>query len=103
MSITGGFLGAFIAGIIFLKKNKLAFWHNVDYFFYGVPIGVAIGRIGCAFIHDHPGIRSNFFLAVNYPGGPRHDLGLYLVFVNLIIFIIFCLFKKKVKIMVFSF
>jgi phosphatidylglycerol:prolipoprotein diacylglycerol transferase len=28
-------------------------------------------------VHDHPGVRSDFFLAVNMDGVPRHDLGLY--------------------------
>jgi phosphatidylglycerol:prolipoprotein diacylglycerol transferase len=35
------------------------------------------GRIGCFMAHDHIGTPSTFPLAVNFPGGPRHDLGLY--------------------------
>lgn len=95
MAITGGFLVAFCVGVLFFRKNKIKFWPNVDYFIFGLPLGLAIGRIGCAFIHDHPGIKSDFFLAVNYPGGARHDLGLYLVFLNILIFIFFLIFKKK--------
>ena len=44
-----------------------------------------VARIGCFLVHDHPGVRTDFFLAVDFPvrfyGGPRHDLGLYDVFV----------------------
>ena len=39
------------------------------------------GALGCFVAHDHPGTRTDFFLAVDFPaatyGGPRHDLGLY--------------------------
>ena len=28
-------------------------------------------------MHDHPGVRTSFPLAVLFPDGPRHDLGFY--------------------------
>jgi len=43
---------------------------------YVVPFSWAIGRLGCALVHDHPGIRSDSWLAVRYPDWPRYDLGL---------------------------
>jgi phosphatidylglycerol:prolipoprotein diacylglycerol transferase len=36
-----------------------------------------VARLGCFAVHDHPGVRTDFPLAVAFPGGPRHDLGLY--------------------------
>jgi phosphatidylglycerol:prolipoprotein diacylglycerol transferase len=33
--------------------------------------------MGCSVVHDHPGLPSTFFLAVKFPDGPKHDLGLY--------------------------
>jgi phosphatidylglycerol:prolipoprotein diacylglycerol transferase len=46
-----------------------------------VALGLApawvLGRLGCFTAHDHPGRHTQFFLAVRYPEGPRHDLGLY--------------------------
>jgi phosphatidylglycerol:prolipoprotein diacylglycerol transferase len=44
---------------------------------YGFAPGWIVARAGCFFAHDHPGWRSGFVLAVAYPGGARHDLGLY--------------------------
>ena len=42
-----------------------------------MPTGWAIARIGCFLVHDHPGRLTRFPLAVQFPGGARHDLGLY--------------------------
>jgi phosphatidylglycerol:prolipoprotein diacylglycerol transferase len=42
--------------------------------------GWGVARIGCFVVHDHPGVSTSFPLAVTgwpFPGGPRHDLGLY--------------------------
>ena len=36
----------------------------------------AIARVGCAVVHDHPGVRSNAWFAVAWPDGPRLDMGL---------------------------
>src|SRR5262249_13518291 len=41
------------------------------------PHGWVCGRLGCALVHDHVGTPSEFVLAVRFPNGPRHDLGLY--------------------------
>jgi phosphatidylglycerol:prolipoprotein diacylglycerol transferase len=40
-------------------------------------IGWVFGRLGCTLVHDHLGRPSEFLLAVRFPDGPRHDLGLY--------------------------
>jgi phosphatidylglycerol:prolipoprotein diacylglycerol transferase len=37
---------------------------------------LAVGRLGCALQHDHPGVSSTHWLAVRFPDGPRFDLGL---------------------------
>ncbi len=79
-SSLGGFLGAGLAIWIFVKVNKIS-WTDLsaylDIMAPGFWLGWAIGRIGCFFIHDHPGTLSNFMLAVKFPEGARHDLGLY--------------------------
>lgn len=95
MSIYGGFIGAVFASVIYLKKNKLDFWRYADAVIFGLPLGLFIGRIGCFFIHDHPGIQTDFFLGVNFPGGVRHDLGLYDSLVGLIIFLIFLFLRRR--------
>jgi len=95
MSIYGGFFGATFAGIIYLKKHKLDLWQYADAIIFSLPLGLFIGRIGCFLIHDHPGIKTNFFLGVAYPDAVRHDLGLYLSLNGLVLFLIFLILRRK--------
>jgi phosphatidylglycerol:prolipoprotein diacylglycerol transferase len=74
----GGLAGAAAAFIGYCKLKKLDWLRYGDAGLTGTAWGIALGRLGCFLIHDHPGKLSNFILAVNYPGGARHDLGLYL-------------------------
>jgi phosphatidylglycerol:prolipoprotein diacylglycerol transferase len=98
MSVMGGFLGAVIAGVIFLRKRHVDVWAYADTAIFGLPVGLFIGRIGCFLIHDHPGTLSDFALAVQYPEGARHDHGLYLSLNGLILAVVFLImFKKKVQ------
>lgn len=61
-----------------------------DLAIYALPFTLMVGRFGCALQHDHLGIASSHFLAVNFLTGPRFDLGLleflYLVPVSLLFF-----------------
>jgi len=77
LSSTGGVLGGLIACILYLRHRGLRFAPYADSFAIALPPGWAIARLGCFAVHDHPGIPTHFFLAVDFPGGPRYDLGLY--------------------------
>ena len=59
------------------------------------PLGEAIGRLGCFVIHDHPGVLSSAWLAVNYPSGPRLDLGLILSLAAAVTFAVFVLLNRR--------
>jgi phosphatidylglycerol:prolipoprotein diacylglycerol transferase len=74
----GGLAGAAAAFIGYSRFKKLDWVAYGDAGAFGLPWGIFVGRLGCFLIHDHPGKLSDFFLAVGYPGGARHDLGLYL-------------------------
>jgi phosphatidylglycerol:prolipoprotein diacylglycerol transferase len=81
ISSMGGVIGA-LAGIgLFFHQHRLKLRPYLDALALGTAPGWAFARIGCFLVHDHPGIRTNFPLAVAFPGGARHDLGLYDVFV----------------------
>lgn len=71
----GGFVGGAIAGILYIRKNKLPQLAYVDAILVALPWGWAIGRVGCFLIHDHPGTLTGGILGVRYPGGARFDLG----------------------------
>jgi len=45
----GGLLGALLAGAVFARLRRLDFMRGADYFAVAVPLGHAIGRIGCFF------------------------------------------------------
>lgn len=77
LSSFGGLIGGILAAVVFFRIRKLRFRDYADAFALGVAPGWAVARIGCFAAHDHPGVRTDFFLAVNFPGGPRHDLGMY--------------------------
>ena len=64
---------------------RISALHYGDCVIYGFPMAFGLGRVGCFLAHDHPGVPSDFFLAVK--GICRdswgntaiacHDLGLY--------------------------
>jgi phosphatidylglycerol:prolipoprotein diacylglycerol transferase len=94
LSVFGGFFGALLAVYLYFKIKKIDFWEAGDVLMFGLPLGLFIGRIGCTFIHDHLGILTDFFLGIKYPGGTRHNLGMYHSIQGLILFIIFLLILK---------
>lgn len=73
----GGFLGAVLGATAYWRGRRESFWPYADALVAGWTVGWLFGRLGCALVHDHPGLPSAFVLAVRYPDGPRHDLGLY--------------------------
>ena len=77
LSSYGGFVGAILAFLAYTRWNRIPRLPFADTLMFGFFPAWLIARLGCATAHDHPGQRSNFFLAVRFPDGPRHDLGLY--------------------------
>lgn len=74
----GGFMGAFLGLLAwkhrFKVKDTLPF---ADVGGSAFVVGWVFGRLGCTTAHDHPGMRSDAWFAVQYPGGGRFDLGMY--------------------------
>ena len=79
LSAFGGLIFGAISFYMYLRitGNISAWKERGDILIQGFIVGWIFGRIGCSIVHDHPGIASNFFLAMQYPGGARHDLGFY--------------------------
>ncbi len=80
LSSVGGFFGAFIGMMYYLKKHKQPVIVYADATIYGLLIGWIFGRMGCSLVHDHPGgivPEGTFFAVGPWPDGTfRYDLGL---------------------------
>ncbi|MGE0786180.1 MAG: prolipoprotein diacylglyceryl transferase [Sandaracinaceae bacterium] len=85
LSSFGGFVGAFVGGVIWSLHRRMPLLPFADVCAYSFPFGWLFGRLGCSVAHDHPGRVTDFFLAVeDYeipgmtpPWQVRHDLGIY--------------------------
>lgn len=83
LSSFGGFLGAVIGLVVYLKRFNVDGRVIGDPIAWAFPLGWMFGRTGCFVVHDHPGAPTEFFLAVRdyQVGDPpyvtRHDMGLY--------------------------
>ncbi|MFC1612306.1 prolipoprotein diacylglyceryl transferase [Patescibacteria group bacterium] len=96
MSSFGGFLGGFIATWIYSHYKGLNLYKLAQKLAFVLPLGLAIGRIGCFLLNDHPGIKiASNPLSLAYPDGSRFDLGFLLLLFNLLIFLYFLVSRKK--------
>lgn len=68
--LLGACFGAFHLGLG--RRQLVAF---IDAAGFALPFAWIPARLGCALVHDHPGIYSDHWLAVDFPQGPRFDLG----------------------------
>lgn len=79
----GAMVGGFIGAMLWKWRTKGSLFEIGDCFAFALPFGLAMARLGCFLVKDHPGRISHFALAVaDYqtpfpPFAPRHDLGLY--------------------------
>jgi phosphatidylglycerol---prolipoprotein diacylglyceryl transferase len=95
-SSTGGFIGAVIGSAVFFKLvRKVDYWAHADAIVFGFPVGWTLGRLGCFTAHDHIGRESDFWLAVAFPNGSRHDLGLYEALWSAAIALVFFALRKR--------
>ncbi len=95
LSSFGGFAGATIGALSWRYRHKTAILPYAEAVCAGLPLGWVFGRAGCAVVHDHPGIRSASWLAVNFPGGSRFDLGLLEMALTVPIAVVFLLLMRR--------
>ena len=79
ISSFGGYFGGLAGALLFFRlrcKPGLERLQLLDVVGFALPFSWFLGRVGCALVHDHPGILSSGWLTVAYPDGPRYDLGL---------------------------
>lgn len=104
LSSYGGVMGALFGGLVWKWRHGESFVYVGDATAFGAPFGWSIARLGCFLSHDHPGRRSDFFLAVaDYPVGAqpysaRHDLGLYDMLVLIAIAVVFAFLSRQPRV-----
>jgi len=98
LSSFGGFLGAALAFLYFTRKEKIPALPYADAVGLGLVVGWIFGRTGCFTAHDHPGRHTDFFLAVRYPDGPRHDLGFYELLFTIVMAVVLFLYARRPRV-----
>ena len=82
----GGLLGGLSAFYIYSRFKKINFLSYLDVFALGIPLGQAIGRLGCHFIGDHIGRPTSLPWGIELGGGITHPVSLYESIALLVIF-----------------
>lgn len=95
LSSFGTIFGGLLLFAIALRRRGHPFWRYGDALAFSFVGGYILGRAGCFAIHDHPGVETDFFLAVQIDGVRRHDLGLYEMFAAIAIFLCIALLARK--------
>jgi phosphatidylglycerol:prolipoprotein diacylglycerol transferase len=98
MSSLGGMAGGVAGAALVARRRRMStseLLRFLDLVAFAAPFGWALGRLGCALAHDHPGIASTHWLAVRFPDGPRFDLGLLECFLFIAISGAFALLARR--------
>jgi phosphatidylglycerol---prolipoprotein diacylglyceryl transferase len=85
MSSFGGFAGALLGLWLRFRRAPRVLLTLAEVLAPALVVGWVFGRLGCTFVHDHVGRLSDFPLAIRFPGGARHDLGLYELLYTLLV------------------
>lgn len=101
----GGFIAAFITGIIYLKAKKIPVMKTADILAPSISLAHFLGRIGCFFAGCCYGKYCDLPWAVTFKnpdslaptGIPLHPTQLYLALNNLLIFLFLLVFRKHKK------
>lgn len=99
----GGFIGALIAGIWYVKRNKMPLWKTADIIAPAIALGQSLGRIGCFSAGCCYGKECDQPWAVTFTdpnslarlGVPLHPTQLYESALDFGIFLFLITFKKR--------
>ncbi|MFC1640845.1 prolipoprotein diacylglyceryl transferase [Patescibacteria group bacterium] len=98
MVLYGGVIGGFIAGSAYVIAKKLPYKTFADIVSICLPLGFAVGRIGCHLIKDHVGVLTSVPWGVMISESEiRHDTAIYSILNGLVMFVVLALLRKKIK------
>ncbi len=85
LSSFGGIAGALLGLWLRFRREPATLLSVAEVLAPAFVVGWVFGRLGCTLVHDHVGRLSDFPLALQFPGGARHDLGLYELLYTLLV------------------
>jgi len=98
----GGFIGAAIAGIIYLRWKKMPLWKTADVLAPSIALGNVFGRIGCLLNGCCYGRPTDLPWGIHFPPGhatggvPVHPTEIYDALDNFILYLLLAwLFRRK--------
>ena len=96
LAIQGGLLCGLVGGIWYLRRNKIAVLSTLDAFLLYLPLGQAIGRLGCFFNGCCYGKPSTLPWAINFPFLTYrvHPTEIYYVLADAALFLILYIFSR---------
>ena len=101
----GGFIAAALGIGVYLWRRRLSVGY-LDVVAFGLPLGIAIGRIGDVINGEHYGPATNSFLGVRNthpdadvpaPDVAYHSGGLYEVLIGAVVFVIVLALRKRLR------
>jgi len=106
LSFQGGVIGAILFGAWFLRNKKISFWTMADIVIPSVPLGQALGRIGCFLNGCCYGRPTGLPWGITFPPdsfaaqeyGPVHHIHpaqLYSAAANLLVFALLLIYSKR--------
>lgn len=94
----GGLAGGLVGALICCKLRRVPWFETfrlLDIMAFAMPCAFAVGRLGCFLAHDHRGLPSTSRIAVQFPEGPRYDLGLIECLFLIAVSAVFLLLDRK--------
>jgi phosphatidylglycerol:prolipoprotein diacylglycerol transferase len=95
LSSFGGFTGCVLGGFAWRVWYRTPILPYADVVASCFPVSWTFGRLGCSIAHDHPGVHSNAWFAVQYPDGGRIDLGLLELLITIPLMLVFLRLQKR--------
>lgn len=93
----GGLIGCVLVVMIMAWKQREPVWSMADFTVSPLPLGHALGRVGCFLNGCCYGIESDCPLAVHMQEAHRHPVQLYSVILNLMLYLLLLWFYPRKK------
>ena len=104
----GGLIGAILAGVIYIRRQKMPFWKTADVFAPSIALGSVFGRVGCLLNGCCYGRACDLTWAITFTnpdankysgtplGIPLHPTEIYDALLNLVLYCFLAwLFRRK--------